>query len=73
MSDEMKNFVGYVKNRSSSVKKEIVVPAWANSMEMAILALNLAIILVGLVVSATISDITSPDSGGSLMSFFGRC
>lgn len=69
----MKDFIGYRKNRISSVDKGVVVPEWANSIEMAILILNLSIILIGLVISATISDITGSGDSSTLLSFFDRC
>ena len=73
MSDDMKDFVGYRKNRASLIQQQSMLPDWANSTEMAVFTLNLAIILVGLVVSATISDVTANDGSSMLLSFFGKC
>ncbi len=73
MDDRMKDFVGYRKNRPSSVQKGFTIPEWANSTEMAILTFNLSIILIGLVISGTISDVTTGEGNSTLLSFFGRC
>ena len=77
MSDknEMENFVGYQKARTSPFNKmeESLLPDWANTPQMAILMLNLSIILLGLVVSLTLSDVTSGEGNSTILSFFGKC
>ena len=77
MSDknEMENFVGYHKARSLPISKmeESALPGWANTPQMAILMLNLAIILLGLTVGLTLSDVTSGEGNSAILSFFGKC
>ena len=77
MSDknEMENFVGYQKVRSLPISKieESVLPGWANTPQMAILMLNLTIILLGLIVSLTVSDVASGEGNSTILSFFGKC
>ena len=77
MSDknEMENFVGYPKARTLPLNKmeDSLLPDWANTPQMAILMLNLSIILLGLVVSLTLSDVTSGEGNSTILSFFGKC
>ena len=77
MSDknEMENFVGYQKVRSLPISKmeESALPGWANNPQMAILMLNLTIILLGLTVGLTLSDVTSGEGNSAILSFFGKC
>ncbi len=74
-ADEMKNFIGYKKARTFPINEieESMLPNWANSPQMAILMLNLAIVLLGLVVSLTLSDVTSGQGNSIILSFFGSC
>ena len=74
-ADEMKNFIGYKKARTFHINEieESMLPNWANSPQMAILMLNLAIVLLGLVVSLTLSDVTSGQGNSIILSFFGSC
>ena len=73
--NELKNFRIYKKARISPLNKadESLLPDWANTPQMAILMLNLTIILLGLIVSLTISDVTSGEGNSTILSFFGRC
>ncbi len=73
--NEMENFVGYQKARSHPISKmkESVLPSWANTPQMAILMLNLTIILLGLTVGLTLSDVTSGEGNSAILSFFGKC
>tara|TARA_B110000014_G_C20114968_1_gene588548 strand:+ start:1373 stop:1606 length:234 start_codon:yes stop_codon:yes gene_type:complete len=77
MSDknEMENFVGYQKARTYPLNEMegSLLPNWANTPQMAILMLNLTIILLGLVVSLTLSDVTSGEGNSTILSFFGKC
>ena len=77
MSDknEMENFVCYQKARSLPISKmeESALPSWANTPQMAILMLNLTIILLGLTVGLTLSDVTSGEGNSAILSFFGKC
>ena len=69
MDEEMKDFVGYRKARTAPAIP--VLPAWANSVEMGVLLLNTFIVLLGVLISFTMVDISSPD-GSAIMSFFGK-
>ena len=73
--DQFKNFKGYKKARISPINKadKSLLPDWANTPQMAILMLNLTVILLGLIVSLTISDVTSGEENSTILSFFGRC
>ena len=77
MSDKngMENFVVYNKARTHPLNEmeESLLPDWANTPQMAILMLNLTIILLGLVVSLTLSDVTSGEGNSTILSFFGKC
>ena len=77
MSDknEMENFVVYQKVRTSPLNKmeESLLPDWANTPQMAILMLNLSIVLLGLIVSLTLSDVTSGEGNSTILSFFCKC
>ena len=71
MDEEMKDFVGYRKARTAPAIPVPVLPAWANSVEMGVLLLNTFIVLLGVLISFTMVDISSPD-GSTIMSFFGK-
>lgn len=77
MSDknEMENFVGYQKIRTSPLNEfeESLLPDWANTPQMAILMLNLTVVLLGLIVSLTLSDVTAGEGNSTILSFFGKC
>ena len=77
MSDkkEMENFVGYQKARILPLNRARVslLPGWANTPQMAVLMLNLTIILLGLIVSLTVSDVASGEGNSTILSFFGKC
>ena len=74
-NDEMKNFVGYQKARTLPIREieKSLLPDWANTPQMAILMLNLTIILLGLIVSFTLSDVTAGEGNSTILSFFGKC
>lgn len=71
MDEEMKDFVGYRKARTAPAIPVPVLPAWANSVEMGVLLLNTFIVLLGVLISFTMVDVSSPD-GSSIMAFFGK-
>ena len=71
MDEEMKDFVGYSKARTAPAIPVPVLPAWANSVEMGVLLLNIFIVLLGVLISFTMVDVSSPD-GSTIMSFFGK-
>ena len=71
MDEEMKDFVGYRKTRTAPAIQVPMLPAWANSVEMGVLLLNTFIVLLGVLISFTMVDVSSPD-GGSIMSFLGK-
>ena len=71
MDEERKDFVGYRKARTAPAIPVPVLPAWANSVEMGVLLLNTFIVLLGVLISFTMVDISSPD-GSTIMSFFGK-
>tara|TARA_B100001939_G_C16696184_1_gene510852 strand:+ start:134 stop:367 length:234 start_codon:yes stop_codon:yes gene_type:complete len=73
--NEMQDFVGYQKARILPLNKaeESLLPSWANTPQMAVLMLNLTIILLGLIVSLTVSDVTSGEGNSTILSFFGKC
>ena len=71
MDEEMKDFVGYRKARTAPAIPVSVLPAWANSVEMGVLLLNTFIVLLGVLISFTMVDVSSPD-GSTIMSFFGK-
>ena len=71
MDEEMKDFVGYHKSRTPAAIPVPMLPAWANSVEMGVLLLNTFIVLLGVLISFTMVDVSSPD-GSTIMSFFGK-
>ena len=71
MNEEMKDFVGYRKARTPPASPISMLPAWANSVEMGVLLLNTFIVLLGVLISFTMADVSSPD-GSSIMAFFGK-
>ena len=71
MDEEMKDFVGYRKTRTVPAIPVPMLPAWANSVEMGVLLLNTFIVLLGVLISFTMVDVSSPD-GSTIMSFFGK-
>ena len=71
MDEERKDFVGYRKARTAPAIPVPMLPAWANSVEMGVLLLNTFIVLLGVLISFTMVDISSPD-GSTIMSFFGK-
>jgi len=71
MDEEIKDFVGYRKVRTAPAIPVPVLPAWANSVEMGVLLLNTFIVLLGVLISFTMVDVSSPD-GSTIMSFFGK-
>ena len=71
MDEEMKDFVGYRKARTAPAIPVPVLPAWANSVEMGVLLLNTFIVLLGVLISFTMVDVSSPD-GSTILSFFGK-
>ena len=71
MNEEMKDFVGYRKARTTPAISVPMLPAWANSVEMGVLLLNTFIVLLGVLISFTMVDVSSPD-GSTIMSFFGK-
>ena len=71
MDEEMKDFVGYRKARTTLAIPVPMLPAWANSVEMGVLLLNTFIVLLGVLISFTMVDVSSPD-GSTIMSFFGK-
>ena len=71
MDEEMKDFVGYRKARTPPASPIAMLPAWANSVEMGVLLLNTFIVLLGVLISFTMVDVSSPD-GSTIMSFFGK-
>jgi len=73
MDEEMKDFVGYRKARTAPAVSVPMLPAWANTVEMGVLLLNTFIVLLGVLISFTIADVSSPNTDGSLiLSFFGK-
>ena len=73
MDEEMKDFVGYRKARTAPAVSVPMLPAWSNTDEMGVLLLNTFIVLLGVLISFTIADVSSPDTDGSLiLSFFGK-
>jgi len=77
MSDkrDMEDFVAYQKARTLPISKmeESLLPSWANTPQMAVLMLNLTIILLGMTVGLTLSDVTSGEGNSAILSFFGKC
>ncbi len=77
MSDkrDMEYFVVYQKVRTLPISKmeESLLPSWANTPQMAVLMFNLAIILLGMTVGLTLSDVTSGEGNSAILSFFGKC
>ena len=71
MNEEMKDFVGYRKARTPSASPIAMLPAWANTVEMGVLLMNTFIVLLGVLISFTMADVSSPD-GSAIMSFFGK-
>ena len=71
MDEEMRDFVGYRKTRTAPAIPVPMLPAWANSVEMGVLLLNTFIVLLGVLISFTMVDVSSPD-GSTIMSFFGK-
>ena len=71
MDEEMKDFVGYRKARTAPAIPVPVLPAWANSVEMGVLLLNTFIVLLGVLISFTMVDVSSPDES-AILSFFGK-
>ena len=71
MNEEMKDFVGYRKARTPPASPIAMLPAWANSVEMGVLLMNTFIVLLGVLISFTMADVSSPD-GSSIMAFFGK-
>ena len=71
MDEEMKDFVGYRKVRTTPAIPVPMLPAWANTVEMGVLLLNTFIVLLGVLISFTMADVSSPD-GSSIMAFFGK-
>tara|TARA_Y100000815_G_scaffold47283_1_gene38709 strand:+ start:131 stop:382 length:252 start_codon:yes stop_codon:yes gene_type:complete len=71
MNEEMKDFVGYRKARTPPASPIAMLPAWANSVEMGVLLMNIFIVLLGVLISFTMVDVSSPD-GSSIMAFFGK-
>ena len=71
MNEEMKDFVGYRKARTPSASPIAMLPAWANTVEMGVLLLNTVIVLLGVLISITMVDVSSPD-GSAIMSFLGK-
>ena len=68
----MKDFVGYRKARTPTVSQAPVF-SWGNSMESAVFILNTAIVLLGVVISISLSEYTGTSDGSSVISFFGKC
>ena len=71
MDEEMKDFVGYRKARTAPAVPVPMLPAWANTVEMGVLLMNIFIVLLGVLISFTMADVSSPD-GSSVMAFFGK-
>ena len=71
MDEEMKDFVGYRKARTAPAVAVPMLPAWANTVEMGVLLMNTFIVLLGVLISFTMVDVSSPD-GSSIMAFFGK-
>ena len=71
MDEEMKDFVGYRKTRTAPAIPVPMLPAWANSVEMGVLLLNTCIVLLGVLISFTMVDVSSPD-GSAIMTFLGK-
>jgi len=71
MNEEMKDFVGYRKARTPPASPIAMLPAWANSVEVGVLLMNTFIVLLGVLISFTMADVSSPD-GSSIMAFFGK-
>ena len=71
MNEEMKDFVGYRKARTPPASPIAMLPAWANTVEMGVLLLNTFIVFLGVLISFTMADVSSPD-GSAIMSFFGK-
>ena len=71
MDEEMKDFVGYRKARTAPAVPVPMLPAWANSVEMGVLLLNTFIVLLGVLISFTMVDVSSPD-GSTILAFFGK-
>ena len=71
MNEEMKDFVGYRKARTPPASPIAMLPAWVNSVEMGVLLMNTFIVLLGVLISFTMADVSSPD-GSSIMAFFGK-
>ena len=71
MNEEMKDFVGYHKARTPPASPIAMLPAWANTVEMGVLLMNIFIVLLGVLISFTMADVSSPD-GSSIMAFFGK-
>tara|TARA_B100000745_G_scaffold148341_1_gene96968 strand:- start:104 stop:355 length:252 start_codon:yes stop_codon:yes gene_type:complete len=71
MNEEMKDFVGYRKARTPPASPIAMLPAWANTVEMGVLLMNIFIVLLGVLISFTMVDVSSPD-GSSIMAFFGK-
>ena len=71
MNEEMKDFVGYRKARTPPASPIAMLPAWANTVEMGVLLMNTFIVLLGVLISFTMVDVSSPD-GSAIMSFFGK-
>jgi len=71
MDEEMKDFVGYRKARTAPAIPVPRLPAWVNSVEMGVLLLNTCIVLLGVLISFTMVDVSSPD-GSAIMTFLGK-
>ena len=72
MKDDMKDFVGYRKARTTTVSQTPIF-SWGNSMESAVFILNTSIVLLGVVISISLSEYTGTSDGSSVISFFGKC
>ena len=71
MNEEMKDFVGYRKARTPPASPIAMLPAWANSVEVGVLLMNTFIVLLGVLISFTMVDVSSPD-GSAIMTFLGK-
>jgi len=72
MKDDMKDFVGYRKARTPTVSQTPIF-SWGNSMESAVFILNTSIVLLGVVISISLSEYTGTSDGSLVTSFFGKC
>ena len=67
MNQDMKNFVGYRKERTVTATSTPISPSWL-TMEKGVLLINTAIVILGVLMVFMVSDVSE---GPSIASAFG--